>query len=104
MAISNYVEELLVILSEECAEVIQIKEKIERFGFDSYNPFTEDKTTNIDLLHQEIGDVLTIIDLLITEGVLDEHKLQNAKIKKRVKLPKFMLYKPREIDVPDYDT
>lgn len=45
-------QELLDLLQEECAEVIQIISKIRRFGFDSEH----NGKTNADLLTQELTD------------------------------------------------
>ena len=95
--VENYVEELINKLGEECNEVGQIVCKINNWGIDGFNPVTNE--TNSDLLHQEVGDVLTMIDLLITEGVLDEMKLQNAKIKKRVKFRQWAKFKPKPIEI-----
>lgn len=49
--------EALAILSEECAEVIQIICKIQRHGLDSFNPNDKSKTQNWQLLAEEIGHV-----------------------------------------------
>jgi NTP pyrophosphatase (non-canonical NTP hydrolase) len=61
--------ELLGILQEECAEVIQIISKIRRFGIDSHNPYSIVQKTNRELLVDELGDVRAIIQLLEA----DEH-------------------------------
>lgn len=53
--------ELLGILQEECAEVIQIISKIRRFGIDS--TFHEGQS-NHDLLNMEIADVLAVVKML----------------------------------------
>jgi NTP pyrophosphatase (non-canonical NTP hydrolase) len=98
--ITSYNEELLTILGEECAEVIQVLAKIERFGLASCYPGTD--KNNIQLLHQEIADILTIIDLLKVEEFLDDHQLQNDKICKRAKLRQFMKFKPKPVTIPEY--
>lgn len=74
----------LELLAEECAEVIQIKSKIIRFGLTDTHP--EGGPTNLDRLHQEIGDLLTIIGLLVGQGMLDENKLEEAADRKAAKL------------------
>lgn len=61
--------ELLEILQEEAAEVIQIISKIKRFGLYSYHPDDPARTTNIAHLSVEVGDFIAIVDLL-TEGDL----------------------------------
>ena len=96
----NYTEECLITLAEECAEVIQIISKIHRFGMTSHHP-NDVKTTNLDSLHSEVGDVLTMIDLLREEGVLSDNMLQNAKLAKRIKFKKFSIFNPREIVIDE---
>lgn len=59
--------ELLLILQEECAEVIQAISKCFRFGPDQIKPGKE--RTNIDMLQEELGDLLAMIDLLAKENV-----------------------------------
>lgn len=89
----NYTEECLITLGEECAEVIQVISKIQRFGFTSFHP-DDPSVNNLQLLQREIGDVLCMIDLLREEGVLDDHAIQNAKLQKRIKFRKFSTYQP----------
>lgn len=89
----NYVEECLSVLAEECAEVIQVVHKIDRFGMDSYHPNDPSKN-NLDLLHGELGDLLCMVDLLVEEGVLDPMRIQNAKLFKRVKFAKYRRFHP----------
>jgi len=78
------VEEALGILQEECAEVIQEVSKIRRFGLDT----THYKT---GLLHKtmleiEVGDVLSLVDILIEQGILTLEGLEIAKKNKKLKL------------------
>ena len=56
--------ERLAILAEECAEVQQIVMKIIRHGYNSCNPFDENKTENRELLEKELGDLLFAIQLM----------------------------------------
>ena len=66
-------DEVLIILQEECAEVIQIISKIHRFGLYNYNPVSDEY--NDELLHKEVGDLLCIIDLCIKKKILREEDL-----------------------------
>ena len=59
--------ELLLILQEECAEVIQAISKCFRFGPDQIKPGKE--RTNISMLQEELGDLLAMIDLLAKENI-----------------------------------
>jgi NTP pyrophosphatase (non-canonical NTP hydrolase) len=65
----------LAVLSEECGEVIQIVGKTFRFGHDSYNPAAP-TVTNLDLLHQEVGDVMGAARFATNRGLLDATKLE----------------------------
>jgi len=71
------VHEILVILGEEAAEVIQETSKTIRFGLD------EKRLNNLE---KEIGDLLAMIDLLESHGVIDSTRLETAKNAKIVKL------------------
>src|SRR3990172_3571552 len=84
-------------LAEECAEVIQIAMKINRFGINSYNP--DDPIPNWKLLTQELGDVLAITDILIDQGCINRDNLDVArqhKIKRLEDLFGFKLSSPQE--------
>lgn len=74
-------EEILVILAEECAEVIQACMKIKRFGIQD----------NQQYLVKEIADVLCMIDLVKEFGILGEltKDIEAAKSAKRTKLHNF---------------
>lgn len=100
--IDPFIEECLIVLQEECAEVVQAISKIRRFGPNSFNPNDENKTTNLALLSQEIGDVLAMIDYLVEEGLITEHDLRNAKIKKRIKFSQYRTNHPKRKPINDY--
>ena len=76
--------EILNILTEECAEVIQAISKVQRFGIDNTNPFSTE--TNREHLEQEIGDVLTMIDLLYVKGIISNENVLEAQKRKISKL------------------
>ena len=76
-------QEILDILQEECAEVIQAVSKIRRFGRDNSH---KDYPTQRENFTQEIGDVLLLIDLLISYNVFSAYELQEAKLRKASKL------------------
>jgi hypothetical protein len=85
----NMIEsEVVNILSEECAEVIQIISKIQRFGLESCHP-NEPGVTNLDNFHSEIGDLIAMIDLCISMELLKEEQLVSAAHRKLEKLKKW---------------
>ena len=99
----NRVEELLLILSEECAEVSQAAIKCIRFGMDSAHLVR----TNRECLETELGDMLAMFKLLVEEASIREEVVMEAaeakliKVEKfmrnpRVKLPSLPTYKPRK--------
>lgn len=75
------------ILSEECAEVVQAVSKCHRFGLNNFKPGKP--LTNAQHLEGEIGDVLAMVDLLQSMGVVTEAGLNTAKIAKIEKLKKW---------------
>jgi NTP pyrophosphatase (non-canonical NTP hydrolase) len=82
----NRINELLVILSEECAEVQQAASKCIRFGMDSeYNG-----QTNRQRLESELGDFLAMFKLIVEETTISEENVMNAAEAKLVKVEKHM--------------
>ena len=80
-------KEVMDILQEECAEVIQAVSKISRFGIDNLKPGKP--LTNREHLEEELGDMLAMIDILCGMGVIDLDKLRVAKLAKIEKLKKW---------------
>lgn len=83
---NNQTKEILIILQEECAEVIQDVSKCFRFGLDQVHLNSSDGRTQIQNLEKEIGDVMAMVELLVDEqlGVTIEgiEKAKQAKFKK----------------------
>lgn len=80
-------KEILLILQEECAEVIVEICKIMRFGPDQCKPDSDE--TNILALQKELGDVQAMIELLVkarvgvtNNGISDAKKMKFEKLKK----------------------
>lgn len=71
--VSEFDRDVLDLLKEECAEVVQAASKVVRFGADTVNPFATkaDQKPNGQLLEDEIGDVLAIAQLLAERGLID---------------------------------
>jgi len=61
--------EILIILQEECAEVIQDVAKCFRFGPDQVHLNSPDGRTQIQNLEKELGDVMAMIELLKDENI-----------------------------------
>ena len=85
----NRLEETLVILAEEAAEVVQQVAKIQRFGIDNTYLNSTEGITQRDNLAQEIGDFLCLVDALVAQGVVTEAELDTAKKSKANKLLKW---------------
>ena len=77
-------KEVLDILQEECAEVIQAVSKVNRFGADNVKPGKP--KTNREHLEEELGDVLAMIDIMLELSVISLDKLEIAKQAKVEKL------------------
>jgi len=69
--------ELLTILQEECAEVIQEASKIKRFG---------QERVNIDRLAKEVGDLVCMIELLQEWEVISYSAVEESRQQKLEKL------------------
>lgn len=80
----NKTQEAMIILAEECAEVIQTISKCQRFGLDNYSPNSE--ASNKQRLCQELGDVLAMIEILVEQDNFTPEDLIKAKQHKTEKL------------------
>lgn len=78
-------KETLLILQEECAEVIQAASKVFRFGEESRWP-SEDSASTHECLAMEVGQVLAMIDILIESGYISDEAVNGARIYKKEKL------------------
>jgi NTP pyrophosphatase (non-canonical NTP hydrolase) len=75
--------EVMDILQEEAAEVIQAVSKIRRFGLTGKHP--DKDYNNQEHLEEELGDMLAMIDILMVNDVVswgNLHKAKRAKIEK----------------------
>lgn len=79
--------ETLLILQEECSEVIQAISKVFRFGKDNFKPGKP--KTNQEHLEIEIGDLLAMLVLLHEQGIIREDVIEQAMNDKFEKLKKF---------------
>ena len=76
--------EILDILQEECAEVIQMVSKCRRFGIDDIH--LKSGESNRSRLTEEVGDLMCMIQLMQEAGIVDISEVMFAAGKKRVKL------------------
>jgi len=77
--------EILVILQEECAEVIQAISKIHRFGLhDVY-----EGQSNIDRLIRELGDLRCMINMFLDENQIEPDVVEEYE---RLKKDKLLVY------------
>ena len=81
--IANKTQEALIILQEECAEVIQAASKIYRFGIDNEHKSGHTQRANLEM---EIGDMLALVDILVDNGVVDLNNINKANAAKKEKL------------------
>ena len=80
-------KEILIILQEECAEVIQDVAKCFRFGPDQVHLNSADGRTQIQNLEKELGDVMAMIELLQDENIgVTAAGIEKAKHEKFAKL------------------
>lgn len=90
--------EILTIIVEECAEVIQRCSKALRFGLDEVQPGQQaDNATRIGL---EVGDLLAMLDMAVAEGILHPAAFEVGKKRKVRKLATFMQTAPSSM--PDH--
>lgn len=80
-------KEVMDILQEECAEVIQAVSKVSRFGIDNVKPGKP--KTNREHLEEELGDLLAMVDIMLEQGIVSCGNLEVAKKAKIEKLKKW---------------
>ena len=93
-------DEKLILLIEECGEVIQAATKILRFGWDRSQP---NYGVNHEVLAVEIGDMLGVIDSLPLDDALMASSREN-KIRKAERFKAPAAYTgPSPVPQPPYD-
>ena len=80
----NQTKEVMDILQEECAEVIQAVSKISRFGIDGAKPGTT--KTNREHLEEEVGDLMAMVDILVAKNIISQENINKAAERKLEKL------------------
>jgi len=87
--------EIITIAIEECAEVAQRATKMLRFGVLEVQP--GQRYTNAERLGEEVGDLLTVLDLCINARLIDFDAVERGRAGKRHQLRKFMQH-PEVVD------
>jgi hypothetical protein len=94
--LTPFQDECLEILAEECAEVIQEKSKIFRFGAHMVS-WHHPGLLHAQCLEAELGDLLAMIEMVQLSGIgISAEGLQAAKQKKLEKVLKWMTHKKGE--------
>lgn len=73
----TYIEELMTVLAEECAEVVQACCKIKRFGLDG---------NNLQELAKELGDLQCMIEMCHDADLISYSEIEEQVQAKREKL------------------
>lgn len=81
--------ERLSILMEEMAEAIQIVGKIQRHGYESYNP-SDPAFSNTDLLEKELGHVQHAISSMVANNDIDAKNMEIAKCEKKESIKQYL--------------
>lgn len=84
--------ELLTILGEEGAEVIQRASKALRFGIEEVQP--GQPYSNAERIGHELGDLIEVMDRLIDLAVIPADAIEHGRQNKRRQLAKFMQSTP----------
>lgn len=82
--------ERLSILAEEMGESLHIIGKILRHGMESYNPISDDRRTNRELLEKELGHVKHAIDRLTESNDLNIDRILTHAEEKRVSIKRWL--------------
>ena len=75
-------DEMLVITMEECGELIQACSKVIR---------TKGKTKYLRNLQDEIGDVMTMIEIMKMSGLVTDEQIADRMVEKKEKLMKWSM-------------
>lgn len=85
----NKEEMLLIMVAEECSEIIQATTKSLRFGLDDYY---KDNPSNRQKLRIEFNDLLVLIEILKEEKIIDLVSEPFLIRKKKEKIDKYLEY------------
>lgn len=80
-------DEILMLMQEECAEVIQVISKIRRFGIEDIHPDTG--VSNRAALIMELGDLQCLVNLLVESDYISQDDIDTAAEDKLIRLEKW---------------
>lgn len=86
--------ERLVLLMEECAEVIQIASKVLRHGYESHHP--HGGPTNRAELEKEMGDVRYSMIMLCVAGDTNKSQIHQYAYDKAQSVQQYLHFQPKE--------
>lgn len=86
-------QERLALLMEECSEVIQACSKILRHGTEEGNPYVPG-SNNVEDLQKEIGHVWLAIEMLTTNGEINQEQVIGSMYKKVHSIDKYLHHQP----------
>jgi len=84
--------ERLALVMEECAEVQQVIGKILRHGYESHNPGHIVGRSNKQLLEMEIGDLSSVVRIMMLAGDISEEEVTKAQLYKDLRIKKYLHY------------
>lgn len=85
--LNDYEREILIILMEECAEVIQAASKVIRFGKENR---PDNGLSNVYTLSAEYGDLQVLALMVEDAGLIQENAILDGMRRKRERLSKYM--------------
>jgi len=85
--LTDHEREVLVILMEECAEVIQAASKLVRFGKENR---PDNGKSNIYTLSAEVGDLTVMVQMAKAAGLVRDTAVADGIQRKRERLAHFM--------------
>lgn len=85
----NKQEHLLVVLSEECAEISKEVSKALRFGLEDHEPNSHE--SNRERITKEIADFIGVVEMLYDYKIVKRPQLFDIEEKKK-KVEKYMQY------------
>ena len=83
-------QRLLGQLGEECGEVSKECSKANNFGLDSFYPHDPNRTTNRQLIVDELNDLMAVVEMLVEEGHIPEN--WESEEKKKLKKDKVNMF------------